>query len=43
MYKISEHKVNPKVLSVANSCDYKENWGKSFKSPGVQGGGHGEN
>ena len=25
MYKVSEQQVNPKVLSVANSCHYNEN------------------
>ena len=25
MYKISEQQINPKVLSVANSCHYDEN------------------
>ena len=25
MYKLSEQQINPKVLSVANSCHYNEN------------------
>ena len=25
MYKLSEQQINPKVLSVSNSCDYNEN------------------
>ena len=28
MYKISEQQVNPKVLSVAKSCHYNENFKK---------------